>query len=71
MKPKGNDMKNSSRRARRSLLFLGLLLVFAWAGVYIAQEGRSGVGTEKETVETFVPSEEVSADQAVDFPVDI
>ncbi|MEM8931072.1 MAG: hypothetical protein AAGE94_07845 [Acidobacteriota bacterium] len=57
--------------ARRSLVLLTLLLLLAWAGAYIAQEGRSGVGTDEESIETFVPSETVSADQAVDFPVDI
>lgn len=75
-KPVRSGQRPAPGSVRRLLLSLFALAALATAWAW-AQSGApaasSGAGTtnEEERLETFVPTEDVAADQAVDFPVDI
>lgn len=68
-----NDFRSVGFTQFRRWSWAALVLagLAAW-GVLVTAQGVSGEneGSEQE-LETFVPTEEVAADQAVAFPVDI
>ena len=60
-----------ARRRRSLLVGAGIALLLAWGLVTWAQGSGEGKSETTEELETFVPTEEVGAEQAVAFPVDI
>jgi len=55
-------------KTRRPILFVLLLLLASVAVAWVSAESAEET---QEPLKTFVPSEEVTADGAISFPVDI
>ena len=59
------------RQFVRALLFVLLVLVSLTSPHSERLAAQTSAETEKEALETFVPSEKLPADSAISFPVDI
>lgn len=76
-RPRRLDIREAARRSRRDLRILLLIVALTVTGLFVLQP-ESGAQTERENVtadderlEEFDPTEEISADRAIAFPVDI